>query len=76
MKRTIYLPEALDRRLAAYVRRHRGTTPSSVVQAALEAYIRRPDPREILRLAGIAGRRPVSVPARERAEDTTIGRER
>lgn len=74
MKRTIYLPDALDRRLIAYVRTHRGTL-SSTIQKAVEAFIGRKDPGQILRLAGVV-RGPAGPPARERAEDMTIARER
>ncbi len=75
MKRTIYLPENLDRRLRAYVRAHPGVTLSSAIQEAVDAFIGRKDPRRILRLAGVVTQ--ASGPAaRDRAEDSTIGRER
>ncbi len=75
MKRTIYLPDNLGRRLVTYVRARPGTTLSSVIQEAVEALVGRKDPRRILRLAGIV--RHASGPsARHRAEDRTIARER
>ncbi|HLY23745.1 MAG TPA: hypothetical protein VKT83_14875 [bacterium] len=75
MKRTIYFPEALDRRLLTYVRTRPGTTISSVIQQAVDALISRNDPHRILRLAGLV-RRASGPGARDRAEDSTIGRER
>jgi len=75
MKRTIYLPENLDRRLTAYVRAHRGVTFSSAIQEAVNAFIERRSPRRILRLRGVVNH--ASGPAaRDRAEDLTIARER
>lgn len=75
MKRTIYFPDALDRRLLAYVRTRPGTTVSSVIQQAVEALIARNDPRRILRLAGLV-RRATGPDASDRAEDYPIARER
>ena len=75
MKRTIYLPEDLDRRLKAYVRAHPGVTLSSAIQEAVDAFIGRKNPRRILRLTGVVNQ--ASGPAaRDRAEDLTIARER
>ena len=75
MKRTIYLPENLDRRLMAYVRTHPGVTFSSAIQEAVSAFIGRRNPRRILRLTGVVNR--ASGPAaRDRAEDLTIAHER
>ena len=75
MKRTIYLPKVLDRRLMAYVRAHPGTTLSSAIQDAVDAFIGRKSPRRILRLAGIVSKAS-GLAARDRAEDLTIARER
>ncbi len=75
MKRTIYLPDHLGRRLVTYVRARPGTTLSSVIQEAVEVLIGRKDPRRILRLAGIV-KRTSGPSARDRAEDLTIARER
>lgn len=75
MKRTIYLPDNLDRRLVAYVRAHPGVTFSSAIQEAVNAFIGRRSPRRILSLTGIVTR--ASGPAaRDRAEDLTIAHER
>jgi hypothetical protein len=75
MKRTIYLPKNLDRRLIAYVRAHPGATFSSAIQEAVNAFIGRRSPRRILRLTGVVNR--ASGPAaRDRAEDMTIADER
>lgn len=75
MKRTIYLPDNLGRRLVTYVRARPGTTLSAVIQEAVETLLGRKDPRRILRLAGIV--RHTSGPsARDRAEDRAIARER
>jgi hypothetical protein len=75
MKRTIYIPEDLDRRLLRYVQTRPGTTLSAVIQEAVETLITRKDPRKILRLAGIV-RRATGPSARERAEDMTLADER
>jgi hypothetical protein len=75
MKRTIYFPDDLDRRLVKYVRTRPGTTLSSLIQEAVEALIGRKDPHRILRMAGIA-RRAAGPAARDRAEDITIADER
>ncbi len=75
MKRTIYLPENLDRRLMCYVRAHPGVTLSSAIQDAVDTFIGGKSPRRILRLAGVVNQ--ASGPAaRDRAEDLTIARER
>lgn len=75
MKRTIYLPKNLDRRLLAYVRAHPGVTFSSAIQEAVDAFIGRKSPRRILHLAGVVSKASGSA-ARDRAEDLTIARER
>lgn len=74
MKRTIYFPDSLDRRLLTYVHMRPGTTISSVIQQAVDALISRNDPRRILRLAGLV-RRASGPGARDRAEDHAIARE-
>lgn len=75
MKRTIYLPENLDRRLMAYVRAHPEVTFSSAIREAVDAFIARMSPRRILRLTGVVDRASGSA-ARDWAEDLTIARER
>ena len=75
MKRTIYFPDALDRRLLTYVRTRPGMTISSVIQQAVEALIVRNDPHRIIRLAGLV-RRATGPDAADRAEDYPIARER
>lgn len=74
MKRTLYLPEELHRRVEAYLKIHPGITFSRLVQDALKARLGREDPRRLLRLAGIVTSAPTS--ARARAEDRPIARER
>lgn len=75
MKRTIYVPDALDRRLLAYVRTRPGATLSSVIQQAVETLISRNDSHQILRMAGLV-RRASGPGAADRAEDHPIARER
>ncbi len=75
MKRTIYLPEDLDRRLKAYVQAHPGVTLSSAIQEAVDAFIGHKNPRRILRLIGVVNQSSGPA-ARDRAEDLTIARER
>jgi hypothetical protein len=74
MKRTIYLPDDLARRVDAYLARHRGITLSTLVQEALEERVRPADPREILGLAGLVPK--ASTSARQRAEDRLVARAR
>jgi hypothetical protein len=75
MKRTIYIPDELDRRLVKYVQTRPGTTVSSIIQEAVEGLVARKDPGRILRLAGVV-RRAAGPSARRRAEDMTIAEER
>jgi len=74
MRTTIYLPEALARRLQRHLRVHPGATISSVVQEALEARLPPKDATQLLRLAGLV--RTAVRPARARGEDRVIDRER
>lgn len=74
MKRTLYLPGTLDRRVKAYLRAHPKVTFSRLVQQALELHLGDQDPRRLLRLAGIVHAAPVA--ARDQAEDRPIARER
>jgi inactivated superfamily I helicase len=64
MKRTVYIPTDLARRVEAYLARHPGVTLSAFVQEALEERVRPANPREILRLAGLVTR--ASTTARDR----------
>jgi hypothetical protein len=66
VKRTIYLSRELERRLAEYLAAHPDQTASGLVQEALLHRLSRPDPKRILRLAGIVAKTR-SRPARERA---------
>ena len=75
MRRTIYLPDDMNRRLIAYVRAHPGVTFSSAIQTAVDAFIGRKNPRRILRLTEVVNQVPGPA-ARDRAEDLTIARER
>lgn len=74
MKRTLYLPEAMDRRIEGYLKAHPKLTFSRLVQDALERHLGGQDPRRLLRLAGVVRSAPVA--ARARAEDRLIVRER
>lgn len=74
MKRTMYLPDELERRVEAYLKTHPRVTFSRLVQEALSARLGREDPRRLLRLAGIVT--SASTSARARAEDRPIARER
>jgi hypothetical protein len=53
MRRTIYLPDELARRVDEYLRFHPETTLSAIVQEALERQILAPRPEAILELAGL-----------------------
>jgi hypothetical protein len=74
MRRTIYLPDELDDRAAAYVREHGELTFSALVQEALAEHLAPLDPSGILDLAGLVPH--ASMAARERAEDQHARRER
>lgn len=74
MKRTLYVPEELDRRIEAYLRTHPKMTFSRLVQQALERQLGDRDIKRLLRLAGIV--KSAEVPARAGAEDRVIARER
>jgi hypothetical protein len=74
MKRTLYIPEELSKRIDAYLKIHPEMTFSRLGQRALEREVGDRDVRRLLRLAGIVKSAP--VPARERAEDRVIARER
>jgi len=74
MKRTVYIPDRLAERVAAYLARHPDLTLSALVQDVLQQRLSPPDPRGILKLAGLV---PLaSTQARARAEDRHIGRAR
>ena len=74
VKRTVYLPDDLAGRVEAYLREHRSLTFSTLVQEALEHRLTPPDPRAVLDLAGLVPE--ASMPARQRAEDRVVRRER
>ncbi len=74
MKKTVYVPERLSRRIDSYLKTHPKITFSRLVQQALERQLGGHNARRLLRLAGIVKSAP--VPARERAEDRVIARER
>ncbi len=74
MKRTLYLPEALERRIEAHLKAHSKLTFSRLAQEALRRQLGDPRPGRLLRLAGIVRSAPVA--ARARAEDRLIARER
>jgi hypothetical protein len=74
VKRTVYLPDDLAGRVEAYLREHRSLTFSTLVQEALEHRLTPPDPRAVLDLAGLVPE--ASTPARQRAEDRVVHRER
>jgi hypothetical protein len=74
MRRTIYLPDDLGKRVEAYLRDHPDRSLSSLVREALEERLVPPDPRSILKLAGLIP--SASTTASERAEDRYVRRER
>jgi hypothetical protein len=74
MRRTIYLPDELARRVEVYLRDHPEFTLSALVQDALERRLAPPDARAILDLAGLVPE--ASTPARQWAEDRFVRRER
>ena len=74
MRRTIYLPDELARRLDDYLEEHPGLSLSGLVREALERRLTPPDPGAILDLAGLVPE--ASVEARLRAEDRFVRRER
>lgn len=74
MKKTLYVPEKLSKRIDAYLKAHPRMTFSRLVQQALERQLGDHDVHRLLRLAGIV--KSARVAARERAEDRVIARER
>lgn len=74
MRVTIYLPEELASRVNAHLKARRDTTLSRLVREALERHLGRPDPKQILKLAGLVS--SASVAARDKAEDRLGARER
>jgi len=74
VKRTLYLPDHLDRRVRAHLRTHPKVTFSRLVQDALERHLGSHDLGRLLRLAGMVKSAPPD--ARSRAEDRLIARER
>jgi hypothetical protein len=74
MRRTIYLPDDLARRVEDYLREHPGLSLSTLVREALDSRLMPPDPRAILDLAGLVP--DASTAARERAEDQLFRHER
>jgi hypothetical protein len=73
MRRTIYLPDELDKRVEAYLREHPGVSLSTLVRQALEERLTPPDPRAILELAGLVPQ--ASRGAARHAEDQFVRRE-
>lgn len=67
MKRTIYIPDDLAKRLNQYLQEHPTDTLSSVVQEALEVKLAPKDISNLLALAGIVDSAPRD--ASENAED-------
>ena len=53
MKRTVYLPDDLSKRISEYLTQHPQDTFSSLVQDALEIKLARKDLSHVLQLAGI-----------------------
>ena len=74
MRRTIYLPDELDERVREYLEKHPELSFSALVRQMLDRRVKRLDPAAFLELAGIV--KTPSTPARERAEDQFVRRER
>ena len=74
MRRTIYLPDDLARRVEDYLSERPGVSLSALVREALESRLRPPDPAALLELAGLVPE--ASTGAGERAEDRFVRRER
>lgn len=67
MKRTIYLPEDLDKRVENYLQNTPNQSLSNLVQEALEVKLASKDISQLLELAGIIKNAPRE--ASENAED-------
>ena len=80
MKRTIYLPDELAKRVDDYLQLHRDLTFSGLVQQALEQRVMPKDPHAMLRLAGfVESRRSNILPDDrfvDRPEDSVVLHER
>jgi hypothetical protein len=74
VRKTLYVPNKLNRRIEAYLRAHPKLTFSRLVQQALERQLGDRDVKRLLRLAGLV--KSAGVAARAGAEDRVIAHER
>lgn len=60
MKRTVYLPDHLAERLSEYLAEHPGESLSSIVQESLAVKLAHKDVSQLLTLAALSKKRPVT----------------
>jgi hypothetical protein len=76
MRRTIYLPDELDKRVEEYLRENPETNLSALVREALEERLAAPDLSPLLELAGIVKERReprwTEEDRRQRPEDMVV----
>ena len=76
MRRTIYLPDDLDKRVEEYLRENPKANLSALVQEALEERLAAPDLSPLLELAGIVKERReprwTEEDRRQRPEDMVV----
>lgn len=70
MKRTVYIPDELDKKFDEYLKEHPEETHSSVIQEAMQKKVAKKNVDEFLALAGVV--EDTSCNARDRAEDNVV----
>lgn len=74
MKRTVYIPDALDKKIDEYLKEHPEESLSSIMQEAIYKKIAQKNVADFLALAGII--EDTSCNARDRAEDSVVTEEK
>ncbi len=74
MKRTVYIPDEMDKRIDDYLQEHPDETLSSIIQEAIQSKLAQKDVSELLALAGIV--KGGACNARDRAEDAVFSKEK
>ncbi len=74
MKRTVYIPDDLDKKFDEYLKEHPKETHSSVMQEAIQRRVSERDVAAFLALSGIV--EDTSCDAHDRAEDSVFTEEK
>lgn len=70
MKRTVYIPDELDKKFDEYLKEHPEETHSSVMQEAMQKKVAHKNVADFLALAGVV--EDTSCNACDRAEDNVV----